>query len=203
MSRRKLDDIGTYTIVPKWVQQRCLPDPRALQLYAWLGNYANNTTGIAWPKREKLAADFGVSVRSIARALEFLRRVGAIHTHRTHNATGAVMGMEFQLVRCVPDDEDLQDTDGTKDDEPRGQTGQAKRTTASPPIKGRTRSIELKSARNVRARDPLPRARPRRPESWRYRGGGAGNCPHEPRCGTFNACRDLILDEGRAARAVG
>jgi hypothetical protein len=201
MSRRNLDDIGPYTIVPKWVQQRCAADPRALQLYAWLGVYANNTTGIAWPKREKLAADLGVSVRSIARALEFLRQAGAVRTTLKHNANGAVGGLNFQLVRCEPEEDDLQATAGTKAGSPSGQICQAKRTTVSPPIKGRTRSIELEGARRARARVPLPRAGTKRPESWRYRApGGAGNCPHDPQCSTFNACRDLILEEGRAAR---
>lgn len=204
MSRYRFDDIGAYTIVPKWVQQRCVTEARALQLYAWLGVYANTNTGVGWPKRETLAAALGVSVRSIARALEFLRRVGAVRTTLTHQANGAVGGLSFQLIRCEPDDEGLQATPGTKADAPSGQIVYAKRPTVSSPIKGRTRS-ELEGARKS-ARTGIPLARPRRtkrPESRRRYpvGGGGGNCPHEPQCHTFTDCRDRILAEGRAERA--
>jgi helix-turn-helix protein len=147
VSRQRLDEIGQYTIVPKWVQRRLKKEPFALQVYAWLGTYANRDAE-AWPKRERLAGDLEVSVRSIGRALETLRALGCIETKLRHNpANGAVIGMMFTLRQVEPVDDllqditDLKDTAGLKDtrgpkgDRQRDKSGAAKGTQMSPLVK--------------------------------------------------------------------
>jgi len=55
--------------IPNWLKDRREVSPFAKMLYAQLCFHANKNTGLAWPRRETLAAELGVSVRNIDRAL--------------------------------------------------------------------------------------------------------------------------------------
>lgn len=60
---------------------------RAVRLFAVLGIYRNNETGLAWPGLETLADVMGCSVSSVRRAREELETIGAIDSKQRWNAT--------------------------------------------------------------------------------------------------------------------
>jgi hypothetical protein len=68
-----------FTRIPKTTQliQAGVP-AEAIGTYAALADYANNKTGLCWPKMETLAATLNRSVRTIQRHLHLLRELGLI-----------------------------------------------------------------------------------------------------------------------------
>jgi DNA-binding transcriptional ArsR family regulator len=52
--------------------------PEAIPTYAALSDYANNKTGLCWPKMETLAKTLGRSVRTVQRHLHLLKERGLI-----------------------------------------------------------------------------------------------------------------------------
>jgi len=83
--------------------QRVLNEPAAILLYAWLDARYANRAGVAWPKRDRLAADLHCSVKTIERAIDTLRRAGALtSTQRRQPGTGFVVGNDYELIRVEP-----------------------------------------------------------------------------------------------------
>ena len=68
-----------FTRIPKTTQliQAGVP-AEAIGTYAALADYANNKTGLCWPKMETLAQTLNRSVRTIQRHLHLLRELGLI-----------------------------------------------------------------------------------------------------------------------------
>ena len=68
-----------YTRIPKTTQlvQAGVP-AEAISTYCCLADYANNKTGLCWPKMETLAATLNRSVRTIQRHLHLLKELGLI-----------------------------------------------------------------------------------------------------------------------------
>ncbi len=59
----------------------------AIPTYCALADYANNKTGLCWPKMETLAKTLGRSVRTVQRHLHLLRELGLIEfVERRRNA---------------------------------------------------------------------------------------------------------------------
>lgn len=93
-----------FTIWPNWLRDRLTSDPhlneptinRAIRLYLELrGRFTNYHTGRGMPRRQTLATELRVSLKTIDRVLDVLRRVGAIRTTLLHDRRGHVTGMEF------------------------------------------------------------------------------------------------------------
>jgi len=68
-----------YTRIPKTTAlvQAGVP-AEAIGTYTALADYANNKTGLCWPKMETLAATLNRSVRTIQRHLHLLKKLGLI-----------------------------------------------------------------------------------------------------------------------------
>ena len=68
-----------FTRIPKTTQlvQAGVP-AEAIGTYCCLADYANNKTGLCWPKMERLALTLNRSVRTIQRHLHLLRELGLI-----------------------------------------------------------------------------------------------------------------------------
>src|SRR3954462_14931420 len=90
-----------FTIWPNWLRDRLTSDPhlneptitRAIRLYLELrGRFTNYPTGPAMPRRQTLATELRVSLKTIDRVLDVLRRVGAIRTTLLHDRRGHVTG---------------------------------------------------------------------------------------------------------------
>lgn len=93
--------MGPFVLIPVWVLERC-QDPRALRLYGFLAKYANRE-GRAWPTRQQLAADMGISVPTVTRLLTVLREIGVLKTTRRHRSSdGAVVGLDFLVMQVEP-----------------------------------------------------------------------------------------------------
>lgn len=176
--------IGPFVIIPVWVLERCT-DPRALRLYAVLATYANSE-GRAWPSTRELASEMDVSARSIERAIDLLRKAGALRTEVRRNAHGSVVGLDFVVIQANPQAANsggqsqssllLQQTAKSGGQSATSQTdtsgGQSQALTdksgGDPPTdlavisKGRTRSIEL----DPRTEDMAPTAPPASAAPW-------------------------------------
>ncbi len=68
-----------FTRIPKMrdLMEAGVP-AEAIPTYCALSDYANNKTGLSWPKMETLAKPLGRSVRTIQRHLHFLKELGLI-----------------------------------------------------------------------------------------------------------------------------
>jgi DNA-binding transcriptional ArsR family regulator len=68
-----------FTRIPKMRDLREAGVPaEAIPTYCALTDYANNKTGLCWPKMETLAKTLGRSVRTIQRHLHLLKELGLI-----------------------------------------------------------------------------------------------------------------------------
>jgi hypothetical protein len=68
-----------FTRIPKTTELiRTGVPAEAIGTYTALADYANNKTGLCWPKMETLAATLNRSVRTIQRHLHLLRELGLI-----------------------------------------------------------------------------------------------------------------------------
>lgn len=83
----------------EWVAKRCRGKPYAAQLYGWLVAHYGYRDRTFHPDRERLADEIGTGVRTVQRALDFLRSINAIRTTvRRHPQTGYVVGITIALV---------------------------------------------------------------------------------------------------------
>lgn len=68
-----------FTRIPKTTELVAAGVPaEAIGTYCCLADYANNKTGLCWPKMESLAQTLNRSVRTIQRHLHLLRELGLI-----------------------------------------------------------------------------------------------------------------------------
>jgi len=68
-----------FTRIPKINDLMYLGVPtEAIPTYAALADYANNKTGLCWPKMETLAKTLGRSIRTVQRHLHVLKECGLI-----------------------------------------------------------------------------------------------------------------------------
>lgn len=130
------DGLGKFFMVPHWLIVKA-PTPNALAVYVAMGyHHANWKTGECWPSKETLAAKVGVSVRTLTRALNELRDLGAL----TWRSTGRENIYTLRQVCAGRSDRaDLAD-----------QTGQER--------------APNEDLRNVDVREPTPPAPPSEPD---------------------------------------
>jgi DNA-binding transcriptional ArsR family regulator len=81
------------------VFQRAGAPAYLVPVYAVLSDYANNRSGLAWPKMSTLADTLGISVRSVQRHLSALRELGLIEfVQRRRSARGRFSSWCYRLV---------------------------------------------------------------------------------------------------------
>src|SRR5215216_6816331 len=77
--RGDVADRTRFTRIPKVTQLTSMGVPvEVIPTYCCLADYANNKTGLCWPKMETLASTLNRSVRTIQRHLHLLRECGVI-----------------------------------------------------------------------------------------------------------------------------
>lgn len=82
----EVEGFTPYAQIPRWILRSGGTLPAgAVQLYGVIMTYADNTTHAAFPSRERLATDMGVSVRSIGTYIKALEGFGAISVQRRRN----------------------------------------------------------------------------------------------------------------------
>jgi DNA-binding transcriptional ArsR family regulator len=74
----------------------------AIPTYCALADYANNKSGLCWPKMETLAKTLGRSVRTIQRHLHLLRELGLIEFVERRRQGGRLSSYLYKVVHIVP-----------------------------------------------------------------------------------------------------
>lgn len=75
-----------FAQIPQWVLRSAGALPSgAVHLYGVIMSYADNATRVAFPGKERLAADMGVSVSSVGRSIKALEGYGALTVIRARN----------------------------------------------------------------------------------------------------------------------
>lgn len=89
-----------FTRIPKMVVFKRAGAPSYLvPVYAAVADYANNKTGLCWPRMDSLASTLGISVRSVQRHLAALRELGLIEfVSRRRSARGRFSSWTYRLV---------------------------------------------------------------------------------------------------------
>lgn len=82
---------------PAWIQLPVTPLKTALALLL----YADDDTGTCWPSQDRLAADAGLSVRSIRQGIAYLRAAGLVTVRRRRQGT-AVYILHLRHTAPVP-----------------------------------------------------------------------------------------------------
>ena len=99
----------TFAIIPEWLLDSGVSG-EAVKLYGILARYANDKTGLAYPKRRTLADRMGKTTRSITTYIRELESVGAlISTPRYHPGTREQAG-NYYTVMSMPNDVGLKRT---------------------------------------------------------------------------------------------
>lgn len=73
----------------------------AIATYTVLASYANNKTGLCWPKMETLAKTLGCSVRTVQRHLSALRDSGMVRYVDRRRVRGRFSSYTYQLVHFL------------------------------------------------------------------------------------------------------
>lgn len=73
----------------------------AIATYTVLASYANNSTGLCWPKMETLAQTLGCSVRTVQRHLSALRDSGMVRYVDRRRVRGRFSSYTYQLVHFL------------------------------------------------------------------------------------------------------
>jgi DNA-binding transcriptional ArsR family regulator len=73
----------------------------AVPTYCALTDYANNKTGLCWPKMETLAKTLGRSVRTVQRHLHLLRGLGLIEFVERRRNAGRFSSYLYKVVHIV------------------------------------------------------------------------------------------------------
>jgi DNA-binding transcriptional ArsR family regulator len=73
----------------------------AISTYCALTDYANNKTGLCWPKMETLAATLGRSVRTVQRHLHQLRELGLVEFVERRRWRGRYSGYTYRVLHVV------------------------------------------------------------------------------------------------------
>ncbi len=75
--------------------------PEAVSTYAALADYANNKTGLCWPKMETLANTLGRSVRTVQRHLHLLKELGLIEFVERRRQSGRFSSYLYKVIHIV------------------------------------------------------------------------------------------------------
>jgi DNA-binding transcriptional ArsR family regulator len=73
----------------------------AIPTYCALSDYANNKSGLAWPKMETLAKTLGYSVRTIQRHLHLLRELGLIEFVERRRHRGRFSSYLYRVLHIM------------------------------------------------------------------------------------------------------
>jgi DNA-binding transcriptional ArsR family regulator len=73
----------------------------AIPTYCALTDYANNKSGLCWPKMETLAKTLGRSVRTVQRHLHLLRELGLIEFVERRRNAGRFSSYLYKVVHIV------------------------------------------------------------------------------------------------------
>jgi DNA-binding transcriptional ArsR family regulator len=73
----------------------------AIPTYCALSDYANNKTGLCWPKMETLAKTLGRSVRTVQRHLHLLRERGLIEFVERRRQRGRYSSYLYKVIHIV------------------------------------------------------------------------------------------------------
>ena len=73
----------------------------AIPTYCALSDYANNKTGLCWPKMETLAATLNRSVRTIQRHLHLLKELGLIEFVERRRNKGRFSSYLYRVLHIV------------------------------------------------------------------------------------------------------
>ena len=74
-----------YAQIPKWILRNPELSHGSVRLYGVIMSYADNETLAAFPSRETLAKDMGVTVRSIGSYISELEKAGVMEVERRRN----------------------------------------------------------------------------------------------------------------------
>jgi DNA-binding transcriptional MocR family regulator len=88
-----------FTRIPKTTAliQAGVP-AEAIGTYTALADYANNKTGLCWPKMETLAATLNRSVRTIQRHLHLLKELGLIEFINRRRYKGRFSSYTYKII---------------------------------------------------------------------------------------------------------
>jgi len=91
-----------FTRIPKTTAliQAGVP-AEAIGTYCCLADYANNKTGLCWPKMETLAATLNRSVRTVQRHLHLLRELGLIEFVERRRHRGRFSSYLYRVLHIV------------------------------------------------------------------------------------------------------
>jgi DNA-binding transcriptional ArsR family regulator len=73
----------------------------AIPTYCVLTDYANNKTGLCWPKMETLARTLGRSVRTVQRHLHLLKELGLIEFVERRRLRGRYSSYVYQVLHIL------------------------------------------------------------------------------------------------------
>jgi DNA-binding transcriptional ArsR family regulator len=73
----------------------------AIPTYCALTDYANNKTGLCWPKMETLANTLGRSVRTIQRHLHLLKELGLIEFVERRSSRGRYSSYLYRVLHIM------------------------------------------------------------------------------------------------------
>lgn len=100
VSTLEIKGFTPYAQIPRWILRAGDKlSHGAVRLYGVIMTYADNSTRAAFPSRERLAEDMGVSVATVKRAIKELEDCGAIEvTRRRNKKTGNYYANHYVLV---------------------------------------------------------------------------------------------------------
>jgi len=91
-----------FTRIPKIEELVLAGVPtEAIPIYCALSDYANNKSGLCWPKMETLAKTLGRSVRTVQRHLHLLRELGLIEFVERRRHKGRFSSYLYKVVHIV------------------------------------------------------------------------------------------------------
>jgi DNA-binding transcriptional ArsR family regulator len=73
----------------------------AIPTYCGLTDYANNKTGLCWPKMETLAKTLGRSVRTVQRHLHLLKELGLIEFVERRRLRGRYSSYVYRVLHIM------------------------------------------------------------------------------------------------------
>jgi DNA-binding transcriptional ArsR family regulator len=73
----------------------------AIPTYCALTDYANNKTGLCWPKMETLAKTLGRSVRTVQRHLHLLKELGLIEFVERRRLRGRYSSYVYRVIHIM------------------------------------------------------------------------------------------------------
>jgi len=91
-----------FTRIPK-VQDLVLAGvpTEAIPTYCCISDYANNKSGLCWPKMETLAKTLGRSVRTVQRHLHLLKELGLIEFVERRRQRGRFSSYLYKVIHIV------------------------------------------------------------------------------------------------------